>query len=209
MRQRNRSRGRARSKPRSQPRTERVLAELAGGNALYEQRFGFTYIVCATGKSAEEMLAILNGVSPATGPPNCAKPPNSSGRLCRSDWESGWRNEQDHNACAGCSAGQAGRGHPCDDWKRRTQTPGSISPPARRMQTAVAAIWRRRLPPVSIASLSQVGRLLSADNGRTSIYSADHDHVSMRRHRALSLAAAPERQQLHHLSRKLSHGATG
>lgn len=39
---------------------ERVLAELAARNALYEQRFGFTYIVCATGKSAEEMLAILN-----------------------------------------------------------------------------------------------------------------------------------------------------
>jgi len=38
---------------------ERVLRELAEGNALYEQRFGFTYIVCATGKSAEEMLAIL------------------------------------------------------------------------------------------------------------------------------------------------------
>ncbi|MGA7109761.1 MAG: 2-oxo-4-hydroxy-4-carboxy-5-ureidoimidazoline decarboxylase [Terracidiphilus sp.] len=38
---------------------ERVLAELAGDNALYEQRFGLTYIVCATGKSAEEMLAIL------------------------------------------------------------------------------------------------------------------------------------------------------
>lgn len=39
---------------------DRVLSELAAGNALYEQRFGFTYIVCATGKSAEEMLAILN-----------------------------------------------------------------------------------------------------------------------------------------------------
>lgn len=39
---------------------ERVLSELAAGNALYEQRFGFTYIVCATGKSADEMLAILN-----------------------------------------------------------------------------------------------------------------------------------------------------
>jgi len=38
---------------------ECVLSELAAGNALYEQRFGFTYIVCATGKSAEEMLAIL------------------------------------------------------------------------------------------------------------------------------------------------------
>ena len=37
-----------------------VLAKLAIGNALYERRFGFTYIVCATGKSAEEMLSILN-----------------------------------------------------------------------------------------------------------------------------------------------------
>ncbi|HUA98531.1 MAG TPA: 2-oxo-4-hydroxy-4-carboxy-5-ureidoimidazoline decarboxylase [Terracidiphilus sp.] len=36
-----------------------VLAELAAGNTEYEQRYGFTYIVCATGKSAEEMLAIL------------------------------------------------------------------------------------------------------------------------------------------------------
>ncbi len=36
-----------------------VLSELADGNALYEKRFGFTYIVCATGKSAEEMLTIL------------------------------------------------------------------------------------------------------------------------------------------------------
>ena len=36
-----------------------VLAELAAGNLRYEEQFGFTYIVCATGKSAEEMLAIL------------------------------------------------------------------------------------------------------------------------------------------------------
>ncbi len=36
-----------------------VLTELSEGNALYEQRFGFTYIICATGKSAEEMLSIL------------------------------------------------------------------------------------------------------------------------------------------------------
>jgi 2-oxo-4-hydroxy-4-carboxy-5-ureidoimidazoline decarboxylase len=39
--------------------TEHILSELAAGNALYEARFGFTYIVCATGKSAVEMLAIL------------------------------------------------------------------------------------------------------------------------------------------------------
>ena len=38
---------------------QQVLADLANANAEYEQRFGFTYIVCATGKTAEEMLAIL------------------------------------------------------------------------------------------------------------------------------------------------------
>ena len=37
-----------------------ILEQLASGNACYEELFGFTYIVCATGKSAEEMLAILN-----------------------------------------------------------------------------------------------------------------------------------------------------
>jgi len=36
-----------------------TLAELTAGNLRYEKQFGFTYIVCATGKSAEEMLAIL------------------------------------------------------------------------------------------------------------------------------------------------------
>jgi OHCU decarboxylase len=39
--------------------SDRVLAEIAEGNQRYEELFGFTYIVCATGKSAEEMLAIL------------------------------------------------------------------------------------------------------------------------------------------------------
>jgi 2-oxo-4-hydroxy-4-carboxy-5-ureidoimidazoline decarboxylase len=36
-----------------------VLADLAARNLQYEQRFGFTYIVCATGRGADEMLAIL------------------------------------------------------------------------------------------------------------------------------------------------------
>ena len=39
--------------------SENMLAEIAKGNQRYEELFGFTYIVCATGKSAEEMLAIL------------------------------------------------------------------------------------------------------------------------------------------------------
>jgi OHCU decarboxylase len=38
---------------------QQVLTDLAEGNRQYEERFGFTYIVCAAGKSAEQMLAIL------------------------------------------------------------------------------------------------------------------------------------------------------
>ena len=36
-----------------------TMAALAAGNRDYEQRFGFIFIVCATSKSSEEMLAIL------------------------------------------------------------------------------------------------------------------------------------------------------
>ena len=36
-----------------------VRVRLAAGNRAYEKRFGYTFIVCATNKSAEEMLAIL------------------------------------------------------------------------------------------------------------------------------------------------------
>ena len=38
---------------------EAVLTALADGNRAYEARFGYIFIVCATGKSAAEMLAIL------------------------------------------------------------------------------------------------------------------------------------------------------
>jgi 2-oxo-4-hydroxy-4-carboxy-5-ureidoimidazoline decarboxylase len=44
---------------RTKVASEEVLLELEERNRLYEEIFGFTYIVCATGKSAEEMLAIL------------------------------------------------------------------------------------------------------------------------------------------------------
>ena len=37
----------------------KVLDALAEGNADYEHRFGFIFIVCATGKTAEEMLGLL------------------------------------------------------------------------------------------------------------------------------------------------------
>ena len=39
--------------------SENTLQELARLNQLYLDRFGFIFIVCATGKSAEQMLALL------------------------------------------------------------------------------------------------------------------------------------------------------
>ena len=40
--------------------TDDVKARLARANRAYFEKFGYIYIVCATGKSAEAMLAILN-----------------------------------------------------------------------------------------------------------------------------------------------------
>lgn len=39
--------------------SQQTLRSLARGNEDYEEKFGFIFIVCATGKSAEEMLGIL------------------------------------------------------------------------------------------------------------------------------------------------------
>jgi len=38
---------------------ELTIASLADGNAAYENKFGFIFIVCASGKSASEMLSLL------------------------------------------------------------------------------------------------------------------------------------------------------
>ena len=37
-----------------------ILDALAEGNRRYEERFGYIFIVCATGKRAEEMLTLLH-----------------------------------------------------------------------------------------------------------------------------------------------------
>ncbi len=41
-----------------------TLEALVAGNAAYEQKFGYIFIVCATGKSAAEMLALLQARLP-------------------------------------------------------------------------------------------------------------------------------------------------
>ena len=44
--------------------SEQVIAALAQGNADYLAKFGFIFIVCATGKSAAQMLALLQARLP-------------------------------------------------------------------------------------------------------------------------------------------------
>src|SRR6185436_1014222 len=44
--------------------SENVLEALAEGNREYERRFGHIFIVCASGKSADEMLELLGSRLP-------------------------------------------------------------------------------------------------------------------------------------------------
>ena len=46
--------------------SEETLKALAKGNEEYEKKFGFIFIVCATGKSAGEMLMLLDSRLPNT-----------------------------------------------------------------------------------------------------------------------------------------------
>ena len=39
--------------------SENTLKDLAKSNQLYEDKFGFIFIVCATGKSADQMLTLI------------------------------------------------------------------------------------------------------------------------------------------------------
>lgn len=50
----------------AQEATELIIAELAAGNQEYEAKFGFIFIVFATGKSAAEMLDLLKQRLPNT-----------------------------------------------------------------------------------------------------------------------------------------------
>lgn len=45
---------------------DNILYRLEEGNRLYEEKFGYIFIVCATGKSAAEMLALLTERLPHT-----------------------------------------------------------------------------------------------------------------------------------------------
>lgn len=51
----------AQEQSESQKTAAETRTALADGNLEYEKRFGFIFIICATGKSAEEILEALKG----------------------------------------------------------------------------------------------------------------------------------------------------
>ena len=61
-----------------------TLAALTRGNRAYQRKFGYIFIVCATGRSAEEMLALLEarlGNDPDTELVNAAREQRAITRL--------------------------------------------------------------------------------------------------------------------------------
>lgn len=50
----------AQEQSQAQKAADETKAAIAEGNSTYEDRFGFIFIICATGKSAEEILTDLN-----------------------------------------------------------------------------------------------------------------------------------------------------
>lgn len=50
----------AQEQSQAQQARDDTKASIAAGNQVYEDRFGFIFIICATGKSADEILSALN-----------------------------------------------------------------------------------------------------------------------------------------------------
>jgi 2-oxo-4-hydroxy-4-carboxy-5-ureidoimidazoline decarboxylase len=56
---------------------EATLRAIAEGNRAYEERFGHVYLVCATGRSADELLAVLTA--------RLGNPPSTERRIVREE----------------------------------------------------------------------------------------------------------------------------
>ena len=184
---------------------ERVLAELAEGNALYEQRFGFTYIVCATGKSAEEMLAILKRrlASDRAGElREAAEQQRQITQIRLGKWLDAMSAITTHVLDAVLGKPAAGISVRLEQARGR-MAGRARSTRARPMRTDAAAIWRRDAAPGVYRLTFDTGAYLARNRPREHL-SGDLHHLQLRRRGALSPAAAVERQQLHNLSRKLT-----
>ena len=133
--------GRRRSRPASPAPTTRRSRRCATATSRYRERFGYIFIVCATGKSAAEMLALLRARLAQRRPtPSCASPPPSRRRSPGCGWRSCQRHEPDHlprarhrarpagaRACASASTCSTPTGTPGPLAERVTNDDGRVT----------------------------------------------------------------------------------
>ena len=65
-----------------------TLEALRDGNVRYREKFGYVFLVCATGKTAAEMLALLRARLANEPTPSCTSPPRSRRRSPACAWRS-------------------------------------------------------------------------------------------------------------------------
>ena len=89
--------------------SQRVLEDLAEGNRLYEEKFGYIFIICATGKSAGDMLDSLNARLPNAPETEIRIAMREQGKITTYDWKNYWY-EPCNNPYSRYIAGETGRG---------------------------------------------------------------------------------------------------
>ena len=72
-----------RSRPACRSAAQDTVRSLASSIGEYEEKFGFIFIVCATGKSSEEMLAILRERLRTMRKRNCAMAAREQARIAK------------------------------------------------------------------------------------------------------------------------------
>ena len=65
----------------------KLLKHWPKANRLYEDKFGYIFIVCATGKSAEEMLGLLQARLPNAPEEEIKIAADEQNKITKSDWK--------------------------------------------------------------------------------------------------------------------------
>ena len=186
--------------------SEDVLRELADVNRRYEERFGYIFIVCATGKTAEEMLELLAAAALQ--------------RPRRRDQARRRRADEDHADSPGkdrpmspitthvldTAPASPRRASPSSSRSGKAPTAGPSWPVASPTTTAGSVNSPRRSAPLEARSLPApvLHRRLLHGRGSPRVLSRGRcDRPDRRPGPALSHPPALEPVRLHHLSRQL------
>ena len=186
-------------------------ARLAEANREYEARFGYIFIVCATGKTAGEMLAILERRlrnDPGDELQIAAEEQRQITRLAARRSLSSRRRmpSHDHDTRARHRARRAGawrHRHPRTAAGERVDARSAAARPTRK--AASTSLTDGPLVAGHLSPDVRHRRLPPRAGHQRAVLSRGEDHVQRARPgRALSRAAAPQSVRLHHLPWRMS-----